>query len=51
MDDYFAGYYSALENQPFNENQSDDWKAGWKDGHSAYVGNVLVNDNDNTRRP
>ena len=50
MDDYFTGYYSALENQPFNENQSDDWKEGWKDGNRAYDRNVLVNDKDSTRR-
>lgn len=28
-DEYLAGYSARLNDRPFNNNETDDWKMGW----------------------
>ena len=34
-DDYLAGFNARLNNEPFDESQTDDWKMGWENAHQS----------------
>ena len=31
--DYHEGYYCARNNIPYDKNQTESWKEGWRDGY------------------
>ena len=34
-DQYLAGYGARLKSQPFDNNETDDWKMGWQNADRA----------------
>ena len=34
-DEYLAGYNARLNDQPFDDNETDDWRMGWLNANQA----------------
>lgn len=36
-DDYLKGFNARIKGMPFDNNQSEDWKTGWKNANQQLI--------------